>query len=326
MRAIDGKATPAATSDVTPTGESRARLPCVRGGGKRNSEGPEMSTLRMPILAMGTQELAMGTERLAEGTQELAMGTQEIESIDPDPCDELESRAERSRPGVRIEDIASITHDLKCPLATIALEVTVIQETLPSQSSNDVRRSLSRIERNIAFIDYMIHDLLDLASIDARRFEIRRSSVDLGELIIDVVDRVVTTRDRDRIFIDIPSRAQALRVMADGSRIERVICNLIQNAIKYAPRTTPIAIRLEEVRGRALVSVTDAGPGIAPDEARNVFKKFNRARTAFSFEGSGLGLYISRKIVEAHGGKIGVESAIGKGSRFHFDLPIKAPE
>ena len=311
MRAIDGKATPAATSDVTPVGESRARMPCVRGGGKR-SEGPEMSTQRTPVLAMGTQE---------------------IESIEPETFDELDNGVAGTRPGirtethpgVRIEDIASISHDLKCPLATIALEVTVIQETLPSQSSNDVRRSLSRIERNIAFIDYMIHDLLDLASIDARRFEIRRASVDLGQLIVDVVERVVATRDRDRIFLDVPSRAQALRVMADGSRIERVICNLIQNAIKYAPRTTPIAIRLEEVRGRALVSVTDAGPGIAPDEARNVFKKFNRARTAYSFEGSGLGLYISRKIVEAHGGQIGVESAIGKGSRFHFELPINAP-
>lgn len=323
MRAIDGKATPAATSDVTPAGESRARLPCVRGGGKK-LDGSERNTLRTPILAMGTQELAMGTQ--AREPQELAMGTQEVESIEPGLFDEADRDTAVTHAGVRIEDIASITHDLKCPLATIALEVTVIQETLPSQSSNDVRRSLARIERNIAFIDYMIHDLLDLASIDARRFEIRPSSLDLGELIIDVVERVVATRDRDRIFIDIPSRAQAVRVMADGSRIERVICNLIQNAIKYAPRTTPIAIRLEEVRGRAVVSVTDAGPGIAPDEARNVFKKFNRARTAFSFEGSGLGLYISRKIIEAHGGKIGVESAIGKGSRFHFELPIKAPE
>lgn len=303
MRVIDGKATPVATSEVTP--ESRALLPSTFGRERMGDlDALELkNTLRTPILAMGTREMV---------------------PIEPSMLEPMAPEAAGTYPGVRIEDIASITHDLKSPLATIALEVTVIQETLPSHSSTDVRRSLSRIERNIAFIDYMIHDLLDLASIDARRFEIRRTPTDLAELILAVVERVVATRDRDRIFVELPPRAHLLHVMADAQRIERVICNFIQNALKYAPRTSPIVIRLEDLGARARVSVIDAGPGIPADELANVFDKFNRARDAFSVEGTGLGLFISRKIVEAHGGHIGVDSEVGHGSRFHFELPVPA--
>ncbi len=258
----------------------------------------------------------------------LAMGTQEIEPVD---AELIETSAcvltsdEGGVAAVRIEDVAAITHDLRSPLSTIALEVAVIQESLPERSSSEVRRSLTRIERNIEFIDRMIHDLLDLASIDSRRFQLRRAPVDLGAMILDLVERIVATRDRERLYLDLPDAAHALVVYADGPRIERVICNFIQNALKYAPRGSPLLVRLDHTPKYARVSVVDRGPGLSVEEARYVFDKCRRAPSASRCEGSGLGLYVSRKLIEAHDGRIGVSSAVGEGSSFYFDLPLTVP-
>ncbi len=258
----------------------------------------------------------------------LAMGTQEIVPVDLEAL-EMSRRApiadEAAVGGVRIEDVAAITHDLRCPLSTIALEVSVIQESLSERSASEVRRSLTRIERNIEFIDRMIHDLLDLASIDSRRLELRREPVDLGVMILDLVERIVATRERERLYLDLPDAEHAVVAYADGPRIERVVCNLLQNALKYAPRGSPLVVRVENTERYARVSVTDRGPGLSVEEARYVFDKYRRAPSAASREGSGLGLYVSRKLVEAHGGHIGVSSAVGKGSSFYFELPLTVP-
>ncbi len=230
--------------------------------------------------------------------------------------DEHESRAAHV---VSVQDVASIAHDFKNPLSTILLEVTSIQESLTEEGGFDVRRSLARVERNIACIDHMVHDLLDLASIDARQLRIRRQRLDLAVLLVELVERVISTRDRHRVYLDVSA---SLTLLADGPRIERVVANLIENAFKYAPRGSPVTVRLDDLGDYARVSVIDAGPGLTPEEARCVFDKFRRTRAADIAEGSGLGLYVSSKIIESHGGRIGVASGIGKGSGFFFELPI----
>jgi signal transduction histidine kinase len=133
-----------------------------------------------------------------------------------------------------------------------------------------------------------------------------------------VIERVTTTRDRRRVFL----RAdEPLTIDVDDLRIERVVANFLQNALKYAPQHTGIVVRLDHLPDRACVSVIDAGPGLTADDALHVFDKYTRTASARAHEGTGLGLYVSKRIVESHGGSIGVESVQGAGSRFFFELP-----
>jgi signal transduction histidine kinase len=145
-----------------------------------------------------------------------------------------------------------------------------------------------------------------------------REPTDLQRLLAAVVDRVVPSRDRARVCIE--AHASAL-VLVDVPRIERVVANLLQNALKYAAGT-PVVVRLETRESRARVSIIDSGPGLHDDDIASLFAKHRRGRQAGKRDGSGLGLYVSRKIVEAHGGRIAADSPEGRGAHFFFELPL----
>ena len=219
---------------------------------------------------------------------------------------------------LRQEDVAAIGHDLRGPLSVIALEVAMLEDKLPSLS-RDARAAIGRIGRNLTYLDHLLQDLLDLSAIDAARFQIHRETTELCSLAIEVVDRLVSTRDRGRVVV---ATCGIVNVLADAHRIERVVANLVHNALKYSARTTEVTVAIEARGELACVSVIDAGPGLAPDDMQRLFEKFRRAPATRHLDGSGLGLYVSRKIVEAHDGRLGVESVLGRGSRFFFELPL----
>ncbi len=221
----------------------------------------------------------------------------------------------RERASIREEDMAEIVHDLKSPLSTIALEAHLLGDRLASPHQVD------RIERNVAYMDRLVHELLDLCSLDAGHFSIERRPTELRSLLERVLERVLPVIDRDRVLLDASSR---VIVACDDGRIERVIANFIENALKYAPQESSILVRLSITASHACVSVIDSGPGIPDDEMATLFDKYRRASTSRGQNGSGLGLYVSRKIIEAHGGRVGVESRRESGSRFFFELPVTA--
>jgi len=215
------------------------------------------------------------------------------------------------------DDVAEIVHDLKAPLSAIALEAHLLAERLGA-----VRIPVSqieRIERNVTYMDHLVHELLDLCSLDAGHFAIDRRPTELCNLLESVLDRVVPSHERHRVTLE------ANRVMAscDDRRLERVFANLVENALKYTPRHSGVVVRLTQSASTACIAVIDAGPGIPPGETTRLFEKYRRGTTGRP--GTGLGLYVSRKIVEAHGGRIGVESVRGVGSRFYVELPLEAP-
>jgi signal transduction histidine kinase len=220
---------------------------------------------------------------------------------------------------LRGDDVAQIVHDLRDPLATISLEAHLLDRKLTSGDHTDVKPTVARIIRNIEFLDRMVQDLLDSCSTDEGHLQLHRRPTDLRALLEQVVHRVVPTRDLERVSLE---ATHALRLSIDAHRIERVVANLLANALKYTPRCGGIIVRLERGPHAARVSVIDAGPGLAPAEAQHVFDKYRRGIAARGLEGCGLGLYASKRIVEAHGGRIGVESLLGAGSRFYFDLPM----
>ncbi|MBV8760981.1 MAG: hybrid sensor histidine kinase/response regulator [Deltaproteobacteria bacterium] len=212
-------------------------------------------------------------------------------------------------------DIAEIVHDLKTPLSVISLEAQLAAERWESADAPTLQ--LDRIERNVAYMDHLVQELLDLCTADAGRLVIDPRPVEMRHLLEDVIERIVPSCERHRVQLEAPR----LVLECDGPRLERVVANLIDNAIKHTSPAAGIVVRLTRGPNGVCISVIDAGPGIARDELARLFDKYRRGSTAA--RGSGLGLYVSRKIVEAHGGKLGVESVRGVGSRFFIDLPSR---
>jgi PAS domain S-box-containing protein len=217
------------------------------------------------------------------------------------------------------DEVAQIVHDLKSPLATIQLETELIDAKLGDLDNESLCRAVGRIMLNVGYLDRMIQDLLDACAIDAGAFMIHRAPTEMRTLVEQVLERVVATRDRERVLFHGSDRTV---IAVDTPRIERVLGNLVQNALKYAPRSSAIVVRLDVTDVAVCVAVIDAGPGIAPEDREAIFEKYRRSNNAGGHEGSGLGLYVSKRIIEAHGGRIGVDSVHGVGSRFYFELPI----
>ncbi|HET9991584.1 MAG TPA: HAMP domain-containing sensor histidine kinase [Kofleriaceae bacterium] len=216
------------------------------------------------------------------------------------------------------EEVARIVHDFKGPLGTIGLEVELLGENVASGVAVEGKPIIDRIMRNIAFLDRMVMDLLDLCTLEAGRFELRRVPTELRALLEQVIERVVPTRDRKRVVLD---ARESVIVDIDDLRIERVVANFLHNALKYAPPGTGIIVKLDREPGMTRVSVIDAGHGLTRLELGNIFDEYHRGAPAMSRNSTGLGLFLSKQIIEAHGATIGVDSIRGEGTRFYFELP-----
>jgi signal transduction histidine kinase len=237
-----------------------------------------------------------------------AKGTGQHERM-PSPDDEINNE----------DELAQIVHDLKNPLSTIALEVDLMAARAESCERYDMTQAIGRIRRNVSYLDRLIYDLLDVFTLAKGRFALQRARCDLDRLLSVVIDRVVPSTERHRVSLDARESTVA---MVDELRIERVVANLLDNALKYTPSSSGIVVRLTKEERDAQVSICDAGPGLTPAEIEVIFQPYRRATGSAVRPGSGLGLYVSKQIVEAHGGQIGVESVRGLGARFFFDLPL----
>ena len=258
-----------------------------------------------------TQPLATAEFEDEEATPVFAAGTSS------ELADKAREASRRASVAVPSDDVAALAHDLKNPLTIIMLEAMQIEQRLGTRSTPAVQRGLERISQNAAYIDRLVSDLLDISSADAGKLDLRLERLDLSRLLRDAVGRAVPTQERDRVKLDIRA---TLFSLGDEIRIERVISNLVHNALKYGADGT-ITVRLDARGNYACVSVIDSGPGLTAEESRLVFERYRRTNTSLAPTGYGLGLYTSRRIVEAHKGRIGIVSQPGKGSRFFFELP-----
>ena len=215
-------------------------------------------------------------------------------------------------------DLSQLVHGFKGPLSLVALETQVLQRQLDDGGHVDMVHAITRVLLNVDYIDRMVHDLIDSCALDAGHFELRRAPTDLRDLLTNVTKRMAVSKDRSRIGLEAP-RTAILRL--DAMRIERVVANLIQNALIQSPEDTRVFVKLDTSRSVVRVSVRDSGSGIARDKLERIFDEYHRSTSAYLHDGSGLGLFVSKQIVEAHGGYIGVESTRGSGSEFYFALP-----
>ncbi len=228
-------------------------------------------------------------------------------------------RAERARE----EYLTLISHDLRQPLTSIVAAAQWLQHRLEQKETKREEAMANRIVVSARRMNAMIQNLVESARFEAGEVVPRKEPVDLAGLVLDVAGRVGSRDEQARLRLDVAEPVPP--VLASGEQLERVLVNLISNALKYSPDEQPVVVRIGREAGKAIVSVIDHGVGIAAEEVPRLFQRYFRGRAGESREGLGLGLYIARLIVEAHGGRIWVESEPGKGSTFNFSLPLAVP-
>ncbi|MHB9134572.1 MAG: PAS domain-containing sensor histidine kinase [Armatimonadota bacterium] len=217
--------------------------------------------------------------------------------------------------------IRMVSHDLRAPLTTIKGHQQLLESMLSAHPHDAMEHdSLRAIGRGVQRMTVMIQDLVDIARFEGGQLQLKREPVDLRAFIDDLLKRMSTVMDVNRIRIEFP--ADLPPVSADYDRLERIFVNLLSNALKYSEPGTPVAMRAKAQDGEVVVSITDQGRGIPPESLPHLFERFYRAPGGRKAEGIGLGLYITRLLVEAHGGCIWAESEPEKGSTFSFTLPM----
>ncbi|MBF5044790.1 PAS domain S-box protein [Aggregicoccus sp. 17bor-14] len=223
------------------------------------------------------------------------------------------------------EYVGLISHDLRNPLNNISVRLQNLRRVLEvrgREEEQDYARErllLDGVLRSVDRMNGMVEELLDTTRLESG-VELHKEPTELARFLADVMERTVLPEERSRLRLEVPRPVGPVSV--DPARLERVVVNLLSNALKYCPPGTPVVVRLEREGGVAVVSVRDEGPGIPEDKAARLFEKYFRVRSVKGVEGLGLGLYISRLIVEAHGGHIWVDSHPGAGSTFGFSVPV----
>jgi PAS domain S-box-containing protein len=209
--------------------------------------------------------------------------------------------------------LAMVTHDLSAPLTVLRGRAELLQRhaQYDERSVGDIVVQTERMAR-------LVRDLSDVLSLEAGRLKIRRQRFDLVALAQEFAT-MVDQSERHDIRVEAPTGPVVGEW--DGERLGQVLQNLIGNAIKHLPTGGDIVVRVETRNGEALLSVRDDGPGIAPEHLPHLFERFYRAGSGAGTPGLGLGLYIAHMLVEAHGGRIWVESEPGVGSTFFVALP-----
>ncbi|MHB0939073.1 MAG: PAS domain-containing sensor histidine kinase [Armatimonadota bacterium] len=215
----------------------------------------------------------------------------------------------------------SVSHDLRIPLTIINGHAQLL-ESLREEADVDggMQQSIEAILLGTHRMNVMIADLVDAARQESHQLQLRIAPVDLQAFLQDLLQRSRAVLEVNRIILDFPSNLPP--VLADSNRLERIFLNLLSNALKYSSPGTPVDVKARQTDGEVEVSVRDVGIGIAPEDLPHLFERFYRGKGEHKTEGLGLGLFITRMLVEAHGGRIRAESEPGQGSAFIFTLPI----
>ncbi len=219
--------------------------------------------------------------------------------------------------------ISAVSHELKTPVALIKGYASTLRRADARWDEATVRESLKVIEEEADHLAELIENLLDASRAQAGNFKLTPVELDIDDLVVRVAKKFEAQTQSHRIVADIASDMPL--VFADEARITQVLSNLISNAVKYSPPGSEIRITGRATPDEVIITVSDQGVGVAPEDRTKIFERFYRSESAIrrGTPGAGLGLYLSKAIVESHGGRIWVESSGDgqPGSRFSFSLP-----
>ena len=267
--------------------------------------GDELEKLGQRFNSMA-QNLSRGRghmeEKIVQATKELSDANRELQTLDK----------------LKSDFLANMSHELRTPLTVVRGGIDYLNRTIKKE---DNRNYLEIIDKNLARLIHLVSDLFDFTKIEARTIEWSFDQVNLSVLIEEVVEIISPLSIDKNISIQYENPGDVL-VELDLERIEQVLVNLIENAIKFSDPETEIQIRMEEDPAYVTVSVKDRGMGISEENLKTIFDKFSTVPSAGvnKPEGTGLGLAICKAIVEGHDGKIWAESVKGESSTFYFTL------
>ena len=313
----------------------------VRGGSAKESGAYHASPTKLASLLI----LPLRTRREMLGALVIAANDPDREMTD-DKLPLAEVLAERAALAIenaklyteqvearrKVEDLSRLkdeflsiaSHELRTPVTSIKgytqLAKMLIKEGDLNTSEEYLDIALDQIDR----MSRLILELLDVSRIETGRLEIRREPIAWPQFVRDVVHRHHTAVSDRRFHLQVPEGTR--HVVGDRDRLEQVLGNLLENAVKYSPEGSDVMVNVEDRGEQFVTSVCDRGIGIPADELAQVFERFHRGRhvSSTNYGGLGLGLYITKQIIERHGGTIWVESKEGAGTTFYFSLPNEA--
>jgi signal transduction histidine kinase len=271
--------------------------------------------LTVPVRRLRAHALAVGRGELqrrvvGEGPvelQELAMAFNRMAM-------EIQVRAAQ-----REEYVHAISHDLRSPLTVVSGHAQRLAQLLSDGAEPQLVQSVEAILRGTRRMAVLIQNLVETARLEGDMLRLHLQPVDLPVFMRELLAQLAPLDAVERIQVEIPPMLPS--VLADPDHLERIMMNLLLNAVKYSPLGSPVIVRVQLGAGEVITSVQDRGPGIAPSELPHLFDRYRRGIQAGEHrEGLGLGLYIVKGLVEAHGGRVWVESAPGAGSTFSFSL------
>ena len=218
----------------------------------------------------------------------------------------------------REEFISIVSHELRTPVTALKLQTQTALRQLAKDSPEVFYKKtetfFKRTDQQLERISVLLNDILDVSQISMERLTILKERLDINDTLQDVIDRFEEVAKNTGVTIEF-SKSSPLYVQGDKIRLEQVFSNLISNALKYGDMK-PIKISTESSDNKAIISISDQGIGIAKEDQARIFERFERATSRNLISGIGVGLFISKKIIEAHNGEVLVKSEPGKGSTF----------
>jgi two-component system, OmpR family, sensor histidine kinase MtrB len=266
-------------------------------------------------------ELEKAMQRFAEGdktARAAVMGARELRGIAV-RFNEMASALERQHEN-QIAFLGGVVHDLRNPLSVLKLSTAALDPSRPTPNAEVVQKTLGKVKRQVERLERMLEDLLDAAQIEGGHLELRVAPSDVKELCREVVETFRESAPQREIRLSAPNGS--VSVVCDPLRIGQVLTNLVSNAIKYSPAGGMIQLTVKPGEREVMIGVTDQGIGIPESDRARIFEPFRRVGASRGLvPGAGMGLFVARRIVEAHGGRIEVTSALGDGATFRVYLP-----
>jgi signal transduction histidine kinase len=221
------------------------------------------------------------------------------------------------------EFLALTTHDLRSPLTVISGVISFFTSGRLGELSPEQKNMVSMMERNTQSLIELVNDLLDASKLESGTMRLDITSIDLSQLLAELHEAMEPLAREKEITLAEKLAPDVPLVEADRTKLRRILVNLLSNALKFTPKHGSVEVRAALEGERVRLTVADTGVGIAPDDVKRLFDKYEQARSRATRgeKGTGLGLYITRQLVELHGGAIEVQSELGRGSTFSFTLP-----
>lgn len=222
--------------------------------------------------------------------------------------------------------VSLASHQLRTPLSAVKWYVEILLKDKENTLTRKQREHLAEIYRSNERAINLVNDLLDVSRIQEGHIQLEYRPTRVEDVVEEIISNFETLLKTNKVSVDFEIINGPLpKIETDAEKLKRVLSNLLSNAIKYTPPQGKITVIVEKKPREIKISVTDSGLGIATSDQPKIFRKFFRSSKAIKFtpDGTGLGLFIAKSLIETMGGKIGFASAEGKGTTFYFSLPIK---